>query len=237
MLLNLFPLNNQLLYIIMKIVKIYFLSMLLFYTCANAQSTNTDQSFARLPQPKQGEKAATFAGGCFWSLSEGLSELNGVNKVVSGYAGGTTKNPSYEEVSEKSTGHAESVQVYYNPAVISYNALAEAFFYAHDPTTRDRQGPDEGTDYRSIAFYRSAEEKKTLEEVITKVNNEHHYGNAIVTQILPFKVLYPAEKYHQGYYRLHQESSYIQHVSMPKVLKLRKAMKSRLKPEFQQKTV
>ncbi len=220
----------------MKTLSIYFLSML-FFACANTQSANTNLLFAKLPQPGPTEKVATFAGGCFWSLSEGLSELNGVNKVVSGYAGGTAKNPSYEEVSDKSTGHAESVQVYYNPAVISYNALAEAFFYAHDPTTRNRQVPDEGTDYRSIAFYRNPAEKKILEQVIAKVNNQHHYKNFIVTEVLPFKVLYPAENYHQGYYRLHQESSYIQHVSMPKVLKLRKAMNSKLKPEFQQKTV
>ena len=220
----------------MKTVKMFFLSIVLFYGRANAQSTNTNQAFATLPQPKQGEKVATFAGGCFWALSEGLSELNGVNKVVSGYAGGTTKNPTYEEVSDKSTGHAESVQVYYNPAVISYNALSEAFFYAHDPTTRNRQGPDEGTDYRSIAFYRNAQEKKTLEEVIAKVNNTHHYNNPVVTEILPYKVLYPAENYHQGYYRLHPESSYIKHVSEPKVMKLRKAMNNLLKPEFQQNT-
>ena len=220
----------------MKTLKIVFLSIVLFYTSANAQSTNSDQSFAKLPQPKQGEKVATFAGGCFWALSEGLSELKGVNKVVSGYAGGTTKNPSYEEVSDKTTGHAESVQVYYNPAMISYPALAEAFFYAHDPTTRDRQGPDEGTDYRSIAFYRSPEEKKILEQTIAKVNNEHHYKNPIVTEVLPFTILYPAENYHQGYYRLHPESFYIQHVSEPKVMKLRKAVNSLLKPEFQQNT-
>lgn len=220
----------------MKTLKIYFLSIVLLYSGANAQSTNTDHSFAKLPQPKQGEKVATFAGGCFWSLSEGLSELKGVNKVVSGYAGGTVKNPSYEQVSDRSTGHAESVQVYYNPAVIGYAALAEAFFYAHDPTTLNRQGPDVGTDYRSIAFYRTPDEKKTLEQTIAKVNNEHHYKNPIVTEVLPYKVLYPAENYHQGYYRLHPESSYIQHVSEPKVMKLRKAMNSLLKPEFQQNT-
>lgn len=220
----------------MKTLKIFLLSIVLFSAHAYAQNAKTNQSFAKLPQPKQGEKVATFAGGCFWSLSEGLSELNGVNKVVSGYAGGTVKNPSYEQVSDRSTDHAESVQVYYNPAVISYTTLAEAFFYAHDPTTLDRQGPDVGTDYRSIAFYRSPEEKKILEQVITKVNNGHHYSNQVVTEVLPFTILYPAENYHQGYYRLHEESSYIQHVSMPKVLKLRKEMNSRLKPEFQENT-
>jgi len=142
------------------------------------------------------------------------------------------KNPSYEQVCTKTTGHAETVQVYYNPEVISYATLAEAFFYAHDPTTVDRQGPDEGPDYRSVAFYRSPEEKQVLEQVIAKVNKEHHYPNLIVTQVVPFKVIYPAENYHQGYFRLHGDNPYIEHVSLPKVLKLRKAMNSQLKPEF-----
>ena len=216
----------------MKAFKIIIAGLLLVTTYVNAQTNNDDQGFARLPQPKKGEKVATFAGGCFWSLSEGLSELNGVNKVVAGYAGGTVKNPSYEQVCTKTTGHAEAVQVYYNPEIISYSTLAEAFFYAHDPTTLDPQGPDEGPDYRSVAFYRSPEEKQVLEQVIAKVNKEHHYANAIVTQVQPFKVLYPAENYHQGYFRLHGDNPYIQHVSLPKVLKLRKAMNGQLKPEF-----
>ena len=216
----------------MKAFKIIIAGLLLVTTYVNAQTSNDDQGFARLPQPKKGEKVATFAGGCFWSLSEGLSELNGVSKVVAGYAGGTVKNPSYEEVCTKTTGHAEAVQIYYNPEVISYATLAEAFFYAHDPTTVDRQGPDEGPEYRSVAFYRSPEEKQVLEQVIAKVNKEHHYANAIVTQVKPFKVLYPAENYHQGYFRLHGDNPYIQHVSLPKVLKLRKAMNSQLKTEF-----
>src|SRR6516225_3945620 len=108
--------------------------------------------FAALPNPKPGEAVATFGGGCFWSMSEAMSELKGVDKVVSGYAGGTTKNPTYREVCSDNTNHAETVQVYYDLKVISYDKLVEAFFSAHDPTTLNRQGPDEGTDYRSIAF-------------------------------------------------------------------------------------
>lgn len=216
----------------MKTFNLCLLGLIFIYSCTNGQTSAHDQGFAKLPEPKQGEKIATFAGGCFWSLAEGLSELNGVNKVISGYAGGTTKNPSYEEVCTRSTGHAESVQVYYNPAIIRFATLTEAFFYAHDPTTLNRQGADEGTDYRSIAFYRSPDEMKTLEQVIAKVNQEHHYKNPIVTQVLPFKVLYPAENYHQGYYRLHMDNPYIQNVSVPKVMKLRKVMNSLLKPAF-----
>lgn len=208
---------------------------MLLCSCANGQISDSNNAFATLPASKAGEKVATFAGGCFWSLSEGLSELKGVNKVVAGYAGGTIQNPTYGDVCTKLTGHAESVQVYYNPEVISYSTLAEAFFYAHDPTTVDRQGPDEGPDYRSIAFYRTLEEKKILAEVITKVNTSHHYADPIVTQVLPFKVLYPAENYHQGYYRAHPNNSYIQYVSMPKVIKLRNRMNDKLKPEFRYK--
>lgn len=197
-----------------------------------AQNSKADESFAKIPQPAVNEKVATFAGGCFWSLSEGLSELKGVNKVIAGYAGGNTKNPTYEDVCTKTTGHAEVVQVYYNPNVISYAILAQAFFYAHDPTTLNRQGPDEGSDYRSIAFYRSPEEKNILKDVIKKVNESHHYTNPVVTELLLYTLFYPAENYHQGYYKLHKDNPYIVNVSEPKVLKLRKAMNPQIKPEF-----
>ncbi|MGY4386188.1 peptide-methionine (S)-S-oxide reductase [Pedobacter sp. UYP24] len=216
----------------MKINKIWMLTALFFTSYANGQTSKQDLAFANLPVPKANEKVATFAGGCFWSLSEGLSELNGVTKVVAGYAGGTVKNPTYQEVSSDNTGHAESVQVYYDSKVISYASLAEAFFYAHDPTTLNRQGPDEGKDYRSIAFYRTPEEEKILKTAIARVNATHHYGNPIVTQVLPFKVIYAAENYHQGYYKSHPGSSYIKNVSGPKVMKLRNHMNAYLKPEF-----
>ncbi len=209
------------------------LTSILIVECAQAQGSKADESFAKIPKPTGNEKVATFAGGCFWSLSEGLSELKGVNKVIAGYAGGTTKNPTYEDVCTKTTGHAEVVQVYYNPDVISYAVLTQAFFYAHDPTTLNRQGPDEGPDYRSIAFYRSPEEQNILKEVIKKVNESHHYSNPVVTELLPFTLFYAAENYHQGYYKLHMDNPYIVNVSEPKVLKLRKAMNSQMKPEFQ----
>ena len=182
---------------------IFLLTSILIVGCVQAQSSKADESFAKMPQPEGNEKVATFAGGCFWSLSEGLSELKGVNKVIAGYAGGHTKNPSYEDVCTKTTGHAETVQVYYDPDLISYAVLAQAFFYAHDPTTLNRQGPDEGSDYRSIAFYRNPEEENILKEVIKKVNESHHYSNLVVTELLQFTLFYPAENYHQGYYKLH----------------------------------
>ena len=219
----------------MKKYKILVFGILFLGACANGQVKKNENAFAVFPKPELNEKVATFAGGCFWSLSEGLSELNGVDKVVAGYAGGTVKNPTYEDVCSDNTGHAESVQIYYDPKVISYTQLAEAFFYAHDPTTLNRQGPDEGEDYRSVAFYRTPEEEKTLKDIVEKVNKSHHYADPVVTQIVPFKVIYPAENYHQGYYKTHPGSSYIQNVSVPKVMKLRASMNAYLKPEFKKK--
>lgn len=217
----------------MKRIGLYLASLILFLGCANGQTSANRNAIAAVPKPAPGEAVATFGGGCFWSMSEAMSELKGVNKVVSGYAGGTTKNPTYEEVSTRTTGHAEVSQIYYNPKVISFATLAEAFFFAHDPTTLNRQGPDEGTDYRSIAFYRTPEEKATLENIIKKVNATKHYTNPIVTQVVPFKAFYAAENYHQGYYRTNGDNPYISSVSEPKVMKFRKAMKAELKPEFQ----
>jgi len=176
--------------------------MLLLAGGASGQTTGGLNDFSVLPMPKAGEEVATFGGGCFWSMSEAMSELKGVNKVISGYAGGTTKNPTYDQVSTGTTGHAECSQIYYDPKLISFATLAKAFFFAHDPTELNRQGPDKGTDYRSIAFYRNPEEKRILLDVIRKVNQSKHYPKAIVTQVVPFTIFYVAENYHQGYYRV-----------------------------------
>lgn len=210
---------------------ILFIACLFILGCANGQSSG-EYEIASLPKPKPGEEVATFGGGCFWSLTEAMSELKGVNTVVAGFAGGTTKNPTYEEVCTRTTGHAECVQVYYNPKIISYETLVTAFFFAHNPTELNRQGPDVGTDYRSVAFYRTPAEKATIMQVIKKIDASKHYSDKIVTQVLPYAAFYAAEKYHQGYYRLHGDNPYIAGVSEPKVLKFRKAMKAELKAEF-----
>lgn len=216
----------------MKRYKLWLAGLIFLGSCTNAQTKINQNQFAVLPAVKKNEKVATFAGGCFWAIAEGMSELKGVNHVIAGYAGGTVKNPTYEDVCSDNTGHAESVEVYYDPKVISYGQLAEAFFYAHDPTTLNRQGPDEGRNYRSVAFYRNPDEKQILNQVIAKVNASHHYVDHIVTQVVPFRVIYPAEVYHQNYYKLNPDNGYIQSVSMPKVLKLRKNMSALIKPEF-----
>jgi len=217
----------------MKNSLLYILFCLLIVGCASGQDKPGDMDIARVPKPKANQAIATFGGGCFWAMGEALSELKGVDQVVAGFAGGTTKNPTYEEVCTRTTGHAETVQVYYDPKVISYEKLAEAFFYAHNPTELNYQGPDEGTDYRSVAFYRTPEEKATLDALIKKINDAKHYNAPIVTQVVPFKVFYAAENYHQGYYKLHPSSAYIRSVSVPKVMKMRAAEKDFLKPEFQ----
>lgn len=213
----------------MKRSILYIACLLLLAGCAQGQSN----SFASLPQPKPGEQVADFAAGCFWASSEAMSELKGVRQVVAGYSGGNAPRPTYEEVCSDNTGHAETVQVYYDPKLISYAKLVEAFFYAHNPTELNYQGPDQGTSYRSIAFYRTPEEKEIIENTIKSINASKYYGSApIVTQVVPFKVFYPAEKYHQNYYKLHQDNPYIQGVSVPKVEKMRKKEKELLKPEF-----
>jgi peptide-methionine (S)-S-oxide reductase len=215
----------------MKSSILYILFSLFVIGCANGQSAD-DMAIAKLPAGKPGQAVATFGGGCFWAMGEAMSELKGVDKVVAGFAGGTTKNPTYEEVCTRTTGHAETVQVYYDPKIISYEKLAEAFFYAHNPTELNYQGPDEGTDYRSVAFYRTPEEKATLQALIKKINISKHYDAPIVTQVVPFTAFYAAENYHQGYYKLHPGSAYIQNVSVPKVMKMRQMEKALLKPEF-----
>jgi peptide-methionine (S)-S-oxide reductase len=216
----------------MKRFFLFSIGILLFAGVANAQTVGGANDFTALPKPAPGEKVATFGGGCFWSMSEAMVELKGVNKVISVYAGGTTKNPTYDKVATQTTGHAECSQIYYDPKVVSFETIANAFFFAHDPTELNRQGPDVGTDYRSIAFYRTQEEKNIILALIKKINNSKHYPKAIVTQVVPFTESYAAENYHQGYYRLNPGSTYIMQVSKPKVIKFRKAMNAELKPEF-----
>lgn len=213
----------------MKRSILYTAIIMLLAGCANGQSN----SYATLPKLKPGEKVADFASGCFWASTEAFSELKGVDKVIAGYAGGTTTRPTYDEVCSDKTGHAETAQVYYDPKVISFNQLVDAFFHAHNPTELNYQGPDQGTSYRSIAFYRTPEEKAIIQNAIKMLDASKYYKAPIVTQVMPFSVFYPAEKYHQDYYKLHPESGYIQAVSKPKVEKMRAAEKSLLKPEFQ----
>ena len=196
-----------------------------------ADAQNPPRSTAGFaPANLSGLAIATFAGGCFWAQEEAFEQLKGVKQVVSGYAGGTKANPTYEEVADKTTGHTETVQIYFDPKVISYQKLADIFFTAsHDPTQLNRQGPDAGPEYRSAAFYRTPAEKAALEASIAKVNASKEYSGQVVTQVVPFQKFWPAEAYHQGYYRLHPENPYIGHVSAAKVAHVQKAFAGDLK--------
>ena len=172
---------------------------------------------------------ATFGGGCFWCTEAIFRELKGVTKVVSGYAGGSTPNPTYEEVCGGKTGHAEVIQVSYDPDEMSYEDLLEVFWKTHDPTTRNQQGGDSGEQYRSIIFYRTEEEKHSAEKIKRKLEEEKAYPNPIVTAITPYTNFYPAEGYHQEYFEKNSDKPYCIAVIDPKLRKFKKQFAEKLK--------
>jgi peptide-methionine (S)-S-oxide reductase len=175
------------------------------------------------------KEVATLAGGCFWCLEAVFEQLRGVEKVVSGYAGGATSNPSYHQVCSGATGHAEVVQVTFDPAAISFREVLEVFFATHDPTTRNRQGPDVGTQYRSAIFYHTPKQKEIAEGLIAELNAAHIWPAPIVTEVAPLTTFYPGEDYHQEYYRQHPLQGYCVAVISPKVAKFRKQFTAKLK--------
>jgi peptide-methionine (S)-S-oxide reductase len=172
---------------------------------------------------------ATFATGCFWCTEAVFQELKGVYKATSGYSGGHVANPSYEAVCTGTTGHAECLQIIYDPTVISFKDLLEVFWEAHDPTTLNRQGNDEGTQYRSAIFYHNDEQKKEAEHYKAELDKSGAYSNPIVTEITPFSKFYAAENYHQNYYNTHGSQPYCSMVIRPKVEKFEKVFKDKLK--------
>jgi peptide-methionine (S)-S-oxide reductase len=176
-----------------------------------------------------GTEVLTLGGGCFWCLEAVFDELKGVTKVESGYAGGQVPNPSYERVSMGTTGHAEVVEITFDPRVVSRDTILAVFFTIHDPTTLNRQGNDVGTQYRSIAFYRNAEQKAAIESAIKATTASGDWHGSIVTEVQPFTVFYKAENYHQEYFKLHGEQPYCQLVVAPKVAKFRKKFHDYLK--------
>ena len=178
---------------------------------------------------QEGMEIATFGGGCFWCTEALFLEVKGVEKVVSGYIGGTVKNPSYREISTGTTGHAEAIQITFNPKEVAFEDLLEMFFGTHDPTTLNRQGADVGTQYRSEVFYHSQEQKDKVEKYIELLEKEKLYSNPIVTKVSSATIFYPAEDYHQNYYNQNSGQGYCQMVIAPKLEKLRKYYKSKLK--------
>jgi len=172
---------------------------------------------------------ATLAAGCFWCLEAVFTEVDGVEDVIPGYTGGTTVDPTYQEVCTNTTGHAEAVQLTFNSGQISYREILQIFFSVHDPTTLNRQGEDVGTQYRSVIFYRDDRQKAIAEALIRELNEAHLWKKPIVTQVVPLGRFYPAEDYHREYFSRHPEQSYCQAVISPKVSKFRRQWGKRLK--------
>lgn len=200
-------------------------SIILFTSCIQSQSIKIPLPEKQKPSPN--EAVATFSEGCFWHAEIVFQSLVGVRDAVSGYAGGKDKHPDYETVSTGSTGHAETVQVYYDPSKISYETLVAAFFASMDPTELNRQGNDEGTQYRSIAFYRNANEKQVIESAMRSAQSK--YKAKIVTEVVPYTQFYPAEDYHQEYIHYHPDNGYVAQVSIPEFLAFKKNFKGNFK--------
>jgi len=174
-------------------------------------------------------ETATLGGGCFWCIEAIFDDLKGVTNVESGYSGGTIANPTYEQVCRGNTGHAEVVQVSFNPQIIKYEDILRTFFTVHDPTTLNRQGDDAGTQYRSVIFYADDEQKKIAEEVIKEIQSQKIWDGPIVTELSQFKAFYKAENYHQEYFISNPSQPYCRIVIAPKVAKFRKLYHDRLK--------
>ena len=196
----------------MKYIIAGIIAVISLTACGQASVKAKTTAYSPLQKPSANEAVATFGEGCFWHTELVFQSLVGVRDAVSGYAGGRDKKPDYDKVSEGTTGHAECVNVYYDPAKISFQTLVQAFFASHDPTEVNRQGPDEGTQYRSIAFYRTPAEK-----------------DRIATEVVPFTAFYPAEKYHQEYIAHNPDNPYVQSVSIPDFERFRRTFKGNFK--------
>jgi peptide-methionine (S)-S-oxide reductase len=210
-----------------------FASLLSTFACADAPATGTPPMTtptpSSTPATATAAETATLGGGCFWCIEAVFERIQGVADATSGYAGGHTKNPSYDEVCSGTTGHAEVVQLRFDPSVTSYRELLEIFFAMHDPTTPDRQGADVGSQYRSIILTHSPEQKATAEALIRELMAERVFDAPIVTEVVPFEVFYPAEISHQEYYDRNPNAGYCRVVISPKIAKLKKVFASKLK--------
>lgn len=208
-----------------------FLTLILVFGCGQKReiTSETDAPVRTVAiTAPQGKAIAAFASGCFWCSEHIFEAVVGVDSAVSGYAGGTTRNPTYERVNTETTGHAESVLVYYDPKIVSYEELTKVFFTSHDPTTPDRQGPDVGSSYRSILFYRTEAEKKIAEDALRTFRSE--FSEPIVTEIKQLDAFYRAEGYHQDYIHHNPNTPYVVRVSIPRYEKFKETYKGKLKP-------
>jgi peptide-methionine (S)-S-oxide reductase len=197
--------------------------------CAQTTSKPDEKSVNTSAETK--EAVVTLAGGCFWCTEAVYEQMKGVNDVVSGYIGGQTKNPDYNSVCTGTTGHAEAVEIYYDPSVTTYEEILEVFFKTHDPTTLNKQGADEGTQYRSAIFYRDEAEKAAAAAYIEKVNKSGEYNRLVVTTLEPATEFYTAEEYHQDYFRKNPNAGYCQAVVKNKVRKFQRAFGDKVKKD------
>jgi peptide-methionine (S)-S-oxide reductase len=215
-----------------------FVAAVFFITACGQNKTNSNSE--TMPTENQGAAeasssggshidTATFGAGCFWCVEAIFQRLDGVLKVESGYSGGSVKNPSYKEVCNGTTGHAEVIRLTYDRSKVSYDELLEVFWKTHDPTTPNRQGNDVGTQYRSVVFYHNEEQRRTAEEYKKKINDEKAYPKPVITEISPLINYYPAENYHQNYYNQNGSQGYCQYVIQPKIEKFEKIFKDKMK--------
>jgi peptide-methionine (S)-S-oxide reductase len=191
-------------------------------------SASGENDRIHISHPAPGQEVAVLAGGCFWSMQAMFSQLKGVDEVVPGYAGGHTPSPTYDQVCTHTTGYAESIRIVFDPKVISYRQLLTIYFTAHDPTTLNRQGDDEGTNYRSAIFYKTPAQKADALDAVRETN-ERLGGNLVVTQVVPYTNFYPAEQYHNHYFAQHPDESYCAYVVAPKVAKFQQHWRAWLK--------
>lgn len=213
-------------------MKYFFATLIAIVTissCAQTQGAKVNIPLGSKEKSTANEAVATFSEGCFWHAEIVFQSLVGVRDAVSGYAGGTDTNPDYEKVSTGRTGHAETVQVYYDPSKISYETLVKALFASMDPTQLNRQGNDAGNEYRSIAFYRNEKEKQIIEAEIKRITDARIYNHKIVTEVTPFGKFYPAEDYHQEYIYHNPGNPYVQNVSIPDFIEFKREFKGNFK--------
>ena len=218
---------------ILMVFAIVMLGSIVSFGCKETKSTNTKRGKNNMNSAQNMNlEKATFGEGCFWCTEAIFERVEGVHSVVSGYAGGTVKNPTYKQVCDGNTGHAEVIQISYDPKVVSYDELLEIFFKTHDPTTLNRQGADVGAQYRSVIFYHNEEQKKKAEYYKTELDKSGAWDNPIVTEISPLINFYPAEDYHQDYYENNPNQGYCAFVIGPKVEKFEKVFKNKLKEKY-----
>lgn len=217
----------------MKQILFYSLILLQLSACGQKSTIEQSATFKKMNENKTEKTAnidtATFGAGCFWCTEAQFQQLEGVQKVVSGYMGGTIDNPSYKEVCTGTTGHAEVTNIYYDASIISFDELLAAFFVSHDPTQLNRQGNDFGTQYRSVVFYHNDEQKEKANGYIQKLNQEKVYPSPIVTEVSAATIFYPAEDYHQNYYNQNGSEPYCRFVIQPKMEKFTKVFKDKLR--------